>query len=63
MKIAVNINDITVLDGEPMVGSLVKSTVDSSCTGMIVEVLSKGEYNVLWSKPPEQRSKKTGEIW
>lgn len=64
MKLVTHINEvITIDDNEPVVGGLVKSTVDKDATGLIVQFLSEDEVLVLWSVPPKNAGKKFGEIW
>ena len=64
MKLVSHINEVIMIDNsEPIVGGLVKSTVDKNATGLIVQFLSKDEVLVLWSTPPSNVGKKFGEIW
>lgn len=48
---------------EPLVGSLVKLSIDSTSTGMIIQFLSDEDVVVLWSTPPPFLRKRYGEIW
>jgi len=63
VKSVTNIREVIVIDhDEPVIGCLVRSTVDKNATGMIVEFLSEDEVSVLWSTPPRSISKNR-EIW
>ena len=50
-------------DVEPIVGGLVKSSIDNNATGLIVQLLNNEEIMVLWSVIPKNVEKKFGEIW
>jgi len=64
MKLVSHISEvITVDESPPVVGGLVKSTVDKNATGLIVKLLSNDQIIVLWSTPPKDVHKKFGEIW
>ena len=64
MKLVTNLKDVTMLeDVEPIVGGLVKSSIDNNATGLIVQLLNNEEIMVLWSVIPKNVEKKFGEIW
>jgi hypothetical protein len=64
MKLVTNLKEVTMLeDVEPIVGGLVKSSIDNNATGLIVQLLNNEEIMVLWSVIPKNVEKKFGEIW
>lgn len=63
VKLLVNIKDVTPLENDIEVGSLVRLNSDHGSTGLVVEFSSKNEIFVLWSTPPKHFVKKFGDIW
>ena len=64
MKLVTNLKEVTMLeDVEPIVGGLVKSSIDNNAIGLIVQLLNNEEIMVLWSVIPKNVEKKFGEIW
>ena len=64
MKLVTSLKEVTLLENiEPIVGGLVKSSIDNNATGLIVQLLNNDEVMVLWSVIPKNVEKKFGEIW
>lgn len=64
MKLVTSLKEVTLLENiEPIVGGLVKSSIDNNATGLIVQLLNNDEIMVLWSVIPKNVEKKFGEIW